>query len=164
VRIAIVDSSPLINLTHLGLAGRLSLSFDRIYVPRAVQREVNRKGKFRYRLNKLYQTGFFLKCVVADETNVRLLRAELDEGEAEALIQAQEKVAMFFIGDEKREREIAEKMGLTPVGTVRILARLNQDGLAAEPKSLVRKLRRDLRFRVSDRVVEEAIAIAPEPI
>lgn len=37
---------------------------------------------------------------------------------------------MFFVGDEKRAREIAEKMGLTPVGTVRILARLNQDGRA----------------------------------
>jgi uncharacterized protein len=164
VRIAIVDSSPLINLTHLGLADRLSLSFDRIYVPRAVQREVNRKARFRYRLNKLYQTGFFMKCGVADETNVSLLRVELHEGEAEALIQAQEKSAMFFVGDEKRAREIAEKMGLTAVGTVRILARLNQDGLAAEPKSLVRKLRRDLRFRISDRVVEEAIAIATEPI
>jgi uncharacterized protein len=164
VRIAIVDSSPLINLTHLGLAGGLSLSFDRIYVPRAVQREVNRKARFRYRLNKLYQTGFFIKCVVADETNVRLLRAELHEGEAEALIQAQEQAATFFIGDEKRARQIAEKMGLTPVGTVRILARLSRDGLAAEPKFLVRKLRRDLHFRVSDHVVEEAIAIAPEPI
>ena len=164
MRIAVVDSSPLISLTHLGLVGGLSLSFDRIYVPRAVEREVNRKARFRYRLKKLYQTGFFMKCVVGDETNVRLLRAELHEGEAEALVQAQEKVAMFFIGDEKRAREIAEKMGFTPVGTVRILARLSQDGLAAEPKSLVRKLRRDLRFRVSDQVVEEAIAIAAEPI
>lgn len=164
MRTAVVDSSPLINLTHLGLAGRLSLSFDRIYVPRAVHREVNRKARFRYQLKKLYQTGLFMKCVVADETNVRLLRAELHEGEAEALVQAQEKVAMFFIGDEKRAREIAEKMGFTPVGTVRILAPLSQDGLAAEPKSLVRKLRRDLRFRVSDHVVEEAIAIAPQPI
>ena len=78
-------------LTHLDLAKHMPLFFDRVYVPRAVQREVNRKRRFRYRLNKLYQTGFFARCAAADETNVRLLRAELDEGEAEALIQAQEK-------------------------------------------------------------------------
>jgi predicted nucleic acid-binding protein len=38
----------------------------------------------------------------ADTVNVLLLRAGLDNGEAEALIQAQEKQALFFIGDERR--------------------------------------------------------------
>jgi uncharacterized protein len=164
VRIAVVDSSPLIYLTYLGLASKLSLSFEKIYVPRAVQTEVNRKGKFRYRLNKLYQTGVFLKCVAADETNIRLLEEKLHKGEAEALAQAQEKGALFFIGDEKPARQMAERLGLTPVGTVRILARLNLDGFAPEPRSLVRKLRRDRGFRVSERVVEEAIAAATQPI
>jgi predicted nucleic acid-binding protein len=74
----------------------MSLFFDVVYVPRAVQREVNRKGRFRYHLNKLYRTGLFCRCEAADETNVRLLLPELDEGEAEALIQAQEREAVFF--------------------------------------------------------------------
>ena len=103
-RIAVIDSSPLINLTHLGLARDLAWYFDLVYVPRSVQLELNRKGKFRYRLNKLYKTGIFVRCVAADATNVQLLRAELDAGEAEALIQGQEKQAHFFIGDDKRAR------------------------------------------------------------
>jgi uncharacterized protein len=111
VRIAVVDSSPLISLTHLDFAKHMPLFFDRVYVPRAVQRKVNSKRRFRHRLNKLYQTGFFTRCAAAGETNVQLLRAELDEGEAEALIQAQEKAALFFVSDEKRAREIAEAMG-----------------------------------------------------
>jgi predicted nucleic acid-binding protein len=97
LRIAVVDASPLINLTHLNLARDLALFFDRVYVPRAVQEEVNRKGRFRYRLNKLYKTGFFVRCLTADRFNVQLLRAELDKGESEALIQAQEKQAPYFI-------------------------------------------------------------------
>ena len=32
--------------------------------------------------------------------NVELLQAQLDKGEAEALVQAQEKDALYFIGDE----------------------------------------------------------------
>ncbi|MBZ5562546.1 MAG: hypothetical protein LAP13_08995 [Acidobacteriia bacterium] len=164
MRIAVVDSSSLISLTHLGLSAELSLFFDVVFVPRAVQQEVNKIGRFRYRLKKLYRTRIFARCTAADKTNVSLLSAELDKGEAEALIQAEEKAAMFFIGDEKRAREIGEKKGFKSVGTVRLLARLHLEGRADEPRALVHKLRHDLRFRVSERVVEEAIAMAPEPI
>jgi hypothetical protein len=164
VRTAVVDSSPLINLTHLGLAGELSLFFDMVYVPRSVQRELNRKGRFRYRLNKLYETGWFIRCGAADEWNVNLLRDQLHEGEAEALIQAQEKDAAFFIGDEGRARKIAERMGRKAVGTLRLLARLNLEGRAPELGSMVRKLQLDLGFRVSEDLVRQAIEMAPEPI
>jgi len=138
--------------------------FDRVYVPRAVQRELNRKGRFRYRLNKLYATGVFERCTSADATNVRLLRAELDEGESEALIQAQEKQAHVFIGDDRRARRIAEGMGRTSVGTIRILARLNLEGRASEVATLVQILRKDLDFRISDDLVLRAMQIATEPI
>ena len=58
MRIAVVDTSPLINLTHLNLARDLALFFDRVYVPRAVQEELNKKGRFRYRLNNCIVWGF----------------------------------------------------------------------------------------------------------
>ena len=164
MRIAVVDASPLINLTHLNLARDLTLFFDRVYVPRAVQEELNKKGRFRYRLNKLYNSGFFVRCIAADAFNVRLLRDQLDRGEAEALIQAQEKQALFFIGDERRARTIATSMGRTAVGTLRLLARLNLEGRAAELPGLVRILRRDLGFRASDEIVQQAIDLAVEPI
>jgi predicted nucleic acid-binding protein len=163
-RVAVVDASPLINLTHLNLAGELTLFFDIVYVPRAVQEELNKKGRFRYRLNKLYSTGPFTRCMAADPFNVRLLRDKLDKGEAEALVQAQEKNALFFIGDERRARAIAINMGRRAVGTLRLLARLNLEGRAPDLISLVSTLRRDLDFRVSDEIVQQAIELAAEPI
>jgi uncharacterized protein len=164
VRTAVVDSSVLINLAHLNLVHELSWFFDRVYVPRAVQKEVNRKGRFRYRLNKLFSTGVLRRCMVANEINVSILQAELDLGEAEAIIQAQENDAPFFIGDEKRARDIARNMGRKPVGTLAILARLELDGHAPEITRMVGKLRRDLQFRVSDEIVKQAIRTASEPI
>jgi predicted nucleic acid-binding protein len=164
LRIAVVDTSPLINLTHLNLARDLALFFDRVYVPRAVQEELNKKGRFRYRLNKLYDGGFFTRCVTADIFNVQLLQAELDRGEAEALIQAQEKQALYFIGDERRARMIAARMGRQAIGTLRLLARLHLEGRAPELPGLVHLLRRDLDFRVSDEIVQQAIDLAAEPI
>ncbi len=158
-----VDTSPLINLTHLNLATELTLFFNRVFVPRAVQ-ELNRKGRFRYRLNRLYRTGFFTRCRTADAFNVQLLRAELDKGEAEALAQAQEKDALYFIGDERRARTMAGLMGKKAVGTLRLLARLNLEGRAPAMTELVEVLRRDLSFRASDEIVQRAIDLAGDPI
>ena len=163
MRTAVIDSSSLINLVHLQLANELSLFFDLIYVPRTVQVEVNRKQRFRYRLQRLYKTGIFERCTTSDKWRVELIKAELHEGEAEALILAKERNAAFFIGDERRGREIAEALELKPIGTIRILARLNLESRAEETTKLVRKLRADLRFRVTDEVVARAIVMAPEP-
>jgi uncharacterized protein len=164
VRIAVVDSSTLINLTHLDLVRELSLFFDTVYVPRAVQREVNIKGRFRYRLNKLYYTSVLRRCTVANEWNVKLLQPELGLGEAEAIIQAQENGAAYFIGDEKRARTVAENMERKAVRTLGIIARLHREGRAPELNQMVGKLRRDLRFRVSDELIKEAVERASEPI
>jgi predicted nucleic acid-binding protein len=165
VRVAVVDSSTLINLSHLNLALELSRFFDVVLVPRNVQKEVNKKGKFRYRLNRLYETEIFQRCASADETAVRLLlEKKLHIGEAEALTQAQEKDAAYFIGDEKRAREVAQNMDKKAVGTIRILARLHLDGRAPEPNALVQKLRKDLHFRASDELIRAAIKMASEPI
>ncbi len=163
-RISVIDSSCLINLSFLQLAPFLVHYFDRVYVPRRVQEEVSRKHKFRYRLKKLYQTGLFEKCLCGDRYNVELLAREIDGGEAEALVQAQEKAAQFFVADETRARQIGERQGLIAVGTVRILARLCLEGYAEDTHVLIRKLRRsDLKFRVSDAVVNQAIAKRSEP-
>jgi predicted nucleic acid-binding protein len=164
VRAAVIDSSPLINLVHLELAQELVWHFDTIYVPRAVQVEVNRKHRFRYRLLKLYKTGLFVKCTSADKTNVALLQIDVGAGEAEALIQAKERNAIVFIGDEKRARELGFSLGLKPIGTVRILARLHTEDRAGDTGKLVSKLNRDLRFRVTEEVIRSAIAQAHEPI
>jgi predicted nucleic acid-binding protein len=164
-RAAVIDSSVLINLTHLELASKLSLYFDVIYVPRRVQEEVNKKARFRRRLNKLYVGGIFQRCACADEYRVRILTSDrLDAGEAEGLVQAQEKGARFFIADERRARATCERQGLTPVGTVRLIARLCLEGYAPETRSLVDKLRRDQGFRVAEGVVNRAIEDALTPI
>jgi predicted nucleic acid-binding protein len=132
--------------------------------PALSRRKLNKKGRFRYRLNKLYATGFLARCITADTFNVRLLQAELDRGESEALIQAQEKQALYFVGDERRARAIAARMGTKPVGTLRLLARLNLEGRAPDLFDLVRVLRRDLEFRVSDEIVQQALDLAADPI
>src|SRR5208282_1210050 len=124
----------------------------------------NKKSKFRHRLNKLYHAGLFKRCMCADSTRVRLLAVDLDAGEAEGLVQAQEKGARFFIVDERRAREIGYRQGLVLVGTVQLLARLSLEGHAEDARALVGRLRKEKKFRVSEDVVEKAIKAAMVPI
>jgi predicted nucleic acid-binding protein len=159
---AVVDSSPLIYLVHLQIAEKLHFYFDTIYVPRMVQREVNRKSKFRHRLNKLYSKGVFKQCRVVDDASVQFLK-ELDAGEAEALVQASETGATVFIGDEIGARNMSERRGMRPIGTARLLARMHLEGYVSETEELVRKLRRDLNYRITDQIVRNAVRIAAEP-
>lgn len=160
---AVIDSSALINFVHLELAKDLHFYFQTIYVPRAVQTEVNRKGRFRYRLNKLYSKGVFKKCRVGSRTNALLLRP-LHEGEAEALVQASETGATVFIGDEKEAREMSARRGILPVGTARILARLHLENYAEHPRALVQRLRDEVNFQIADEIVDAALRVAHEPI
>jgi len=166
LRIAVIDSGPLINLVHLEVAGKLPDYFNIIFVPRTVHQEVNRKQRFRHRLRKLYDGGVFQRCRSADDANVLMLRADkrLDGGEAEGIVQAQERQAGYFICDEKRAREIASNYRLTLVGTLRILARLNREGQAGDPAELAAKLRDDLRFRFTEEILRDAMERAHEPI
>jgi predicted nucleic acid-binding protein len=164
VRTAVIDSSALICLDHLGLATKLSNFFDRVYVSSIVDAEVNRKHRFRYRMKKLYSSGKFEKCKCSNEQNRRLLEVTIHSGEADAITQAQERNMRFFIGDDLDARTVAERMSIKPIGVARLLFRLNIDGDAEDPHRLIRKLQRDLNFRISNLVIEEALAKATEPI
>lgn len=164
MRTAVIDSSALIHLDHLGLATKLSNFFDRIYVSSIVEAEVNRKHRFRYRMKKLYGSGKFEKCKSSNLQNRQLLEVTVHSGEADAITQAQERSAGFFIGDDLDARTVAERMSIQPIGVARLLFRLNADGDADDPRRLIQKLRRDLDFRISNLVIQEASAKASEPI
>jgi len=168
LRKAIIDSGPLINLTYLGLALKLSNFFNLIYVPSNVQTEVNRKHGFRRHLKKLYLTRIFQRCGCADPYNVELLTRltpALHKGEAEAIAQAQERdVSVVIIDEEKGRKHVASMKNLTAVGTIGILARLHLEGHAGDPRELIAKLRRDRKFRVTDEIVNDAISKAGIPI
>lgn len=164
-RIAVIDSSPLINLVHLELALNLSQFFTLVYVPRQVQVEVNKKSKFRHRLNKLYERNLFQRCVVEEDPVRNEFSGLMDPGEAESIQQAQEKEAAYLLIDDKRARKVGERVAnFRLVGTVSILARLEREGFSSSTRGLVQKLRRDLKYRITDRVVEMALEEASEPI
>jgi predicted nucleic acid-binding protein len=166
LRAAIIDSSPLLALGALGRAERLASYFDVILVPMRVQREVCRRRSFKGTLKRLYGSGLYRRCPVADRTRVDLLCVDLDPGEAEAITQAQDREVPVFIVDERKARRFAANVGLHCLGAVRLLARmcLEEDGSAERARHLCAELEADLQYRVAPEVINRAISMADLPL
>lgn len=101
--------------------------------------------------------------MVGDPWTIHLL-PEIGAGEAEAIAQAQENGARYLVSDDEEARRIARNMGFLPLGTVRLLARLHLEGHCEPMPALVRRLRKEIRFRVTDEVVARALREATKPI
>jgi predicted nucleic acid-binding protein len=132
-----IDTSTLLSLRCTGVLGAISLLFDRILVPRAVWAELARGGPKNEAIESvLAEYGFFERCEDYDPARVKLLldaresrKEGRDEGEAEAVIQAQERSCGMVLVDDKLGRAWADGHRLQCHGTLWVLEELRSRGI-----------------------------------
>ena len=150
-RTATIDSSCLIALHHLDLLKKLSLLFDRVYVPQRVRIEVNKEPNLRRQLRKLLkEVALYQPCDVAqpDRINILLLerrskrgqKTQPDRGEAEAIIQATELGATIVLVDDRKGREWARGHRVEPHGMIWVLRQFHETGVIPKLGPVIRKL------------------------
>lgn len=158
--VAVADTSVLIALHHLGLLPKLSIFYDQVLVPSAVRTEFLLKDEEKTReaaLTLLISRAIFFPCDDYDTVQVDLyLLSRLGRGEAEALSQLKIRNADVILIDERRGRTIAERERVKVRGTIALLASLDKLGIVDAWES-VRRLRGELSFRVTDKVVKVAL-------
>lgn len=128
--LAVIDNTLLSRLVDLELAESLPWIFKLILIPPEVKREAYRTrhgGKRRLRNLIREMTGFFVDCRDVDPAIRNFLRADLDEGEAAAIAQADFKEAILLL-DEERGFKRASTMQITVVRTLRLLNMLKDAG------------------------------------
>ena len=157
----ISNASVLIGLSSIGMLSLLRERFpEAILVPEAVWREVVDEGAERPGARELSAANWIKIQKINDKRMVRLLRAELDEGEAEAIALAHEVSADVVLLDERDARRAAMRMGLKVLGTVGVLLWGKQMGKFVSLREQLDALRFQGKFRISqrlyDRVVQEA--------
>lgn len=86
----------------------------------------------------------------------QLLELHLDIGEASAIALGLEKVDVLLILDDLKGRKEAEKLGFRITGTLGILFKAKKQGLIAELKTYVEKLK-VAGFRLSSKIEEDIL-------
>jgi uncharacterized protein len=153
VSVIVSDASPLIGLAKISHLHLLPLLYGTIKVPTAVYAELTVSGVGRAGAEEVAQASWIQVESVTDQLRVDYLRGDLDLGEAEALVLAQERHANYFLVDEERARTVAKLLRVPFIGTAGILVLAKRTGHIPAVAPLILQLRRH-QFYLSDRLVE----------
>ncbi len=157
--IAVINASPLIYLSKLGIIEILPQLFTRIITTNTVKQEVlqEKTAPEQAILSEVF--GSWLEVEKADEKIVKkLTEMQIHKGEAEVIaigreLLAKEKSTVVII-DDLLTREIATSLGLTVTGTIGVLLKATKEKVIArkECQTLLEKLITTTTFRLSARV------------
>ena len=154
---AVSDAGPLIHLSWIGQLGLLERIFEEVFVPPAVRAEVlaSPAGTLGLdRIQRAFAEGWLQVRTPTRPSRLSRSAADaLDQGEAEALLLAEEIRADVLITDDAPARAEATRRGLRVVGTVGVLAQARDQGLVPAVLPLVLELRH-LGQWMSERLVQ----------
>lgn len=157
--IVVSDATPIIALAKIGCLSLLPALFDEILIPKAVYTEVTVSG--RSGAEEIKKAKWIQIKTVVDRTKVNYLLTQLDIGESEALVLAQEMKADWLLVDENKARTIAQRLGLHIIGTAGLLLLAKQEGKIMAVRPLLNKLWSH-QFRLSDKVYDSILKKAGE--
>ena len=135
----VINTSPWVSLAICGQTEMLPKLYQKILMPSAVRKEILAGGKSQIGIKELKQASWIQAIEIQDPTKVVLLH-ELDRGEAEVIILAQEQHVKEVIIDERVARMHAQIAGLEVVGTLGLLLRLKKHGHISHIRPLIEKL------------------------
>ena len=144
----VVDSTCLIGLEQIGRLDLLPNLFEPICAPPEVQRE----SGFSYEWLRIETP--------ANPNLISALKLMVDDGEAEAIALAVERNWKIVL-DDRKARDLAQRLGLKIIGTVGILVRAKRSGLLPWIKPLLNELT-EKGFHLSGDLKREALHMAGE--
>lgn len=160
--IVVSNTSPVLNLACIGEQAILQRLFGDIHVPQAVQLEVQRLRTNQSRFSAVELPAFVQITSTQNRALVAALSLELDAGEAEAISLALEMRAELLLVDEHRGRQVAQRMGLKPLGVLGVLTLAKRRGVIAVVKPLLLRLEREAGFWVGPALRRQVLAEAGE--
>ncbi len=121
--ITVSNSTPLIHLAKIRQLHLLPEFFGTLLIPQAVYTECVIEGQGYEESTLIAQANWLQVVPVVNQPLLTLLKSELDQGEAEAIVLALEQQADRLLLDDAEGRSKAHLYGLPCVGTLGILLR-----------------------------------------
>lgn len=160
----VCNSSVLIALSTIDQLRLLRERFKgkKMVIPHAVLREVVEEGRDQPGAKEVETADWITVRAARDQAKVRLLEAELDRGEAEAIALAHEIKAEVILLDEKDARQVAKRIGLRTLGTIGILIWARRGGLIGNLREQLDILQEKGKFRISPELRRQVLREAGE--
>lgn len=144
--IVVSDTSAITSLLQIGRVELLSRIYSDVFIPEAVRDELLREHP---------SIPEFIRCQSAsNRAEVQRLLAELDLGEAEAIILAKELKADELLIDETAGRRIAAREGVNVIGLLGVLLEAKGRGMIPSIRQIAEELETKAGFRLSNSVKE----------
>jgi predicted nucleic acid-binding protein len=161
MKLWVSDTSPLLFLAKLDRLDLLRQTGTEIAAPHAVFREIRQYADEASRKLEEARQSWLKAREVTETSLVKVLLADLDEGEAEVIALALELGADRVLLDDLDGRRLARRVGLTPVGTLGVLLAARQKGKIPSLRAEIEKLL-ESGFRAHEELVARVLRQAGE--
>ncbi len=139
------DTSPLLNLIAIEQLDLLKSLYGSIVIPPTVFAELHANG--------MRLTADWIEVIApANRAAVDSLRTELDAGESEAIVLAQQLQASILLMDERLGRRAATRLGLNVTGLLGILAEGKKRGIISSCAPLLDSMIERAGFWIGERL------------
>lgn len=154
--IVVVNTSPIIYLSSINEIGLLKKLFNEVFIPDAVREEIVSGGKDNFGFREIQGENWIKVKKIENKLAKKYLLTDIDSGEAEVIVLAEELKANAVIMDDRLGRKIAHLRGFHVIGTLRLLVLAKDKGLIAGVKPLIEKLK-EVGFWISEDVYKDIL-------
>ena len=153
------DTSCITNLIQINQFNLLSAIYTTVIISPVVKKELQQFHLFSdediHKLNLVIQTPTNIAAV-------NELMLQLDAGESESIILAEELNADFLLVDERKATKIANERGLTTIGILGVILLAKQYAHIKMVKPLLDDLKANTTFRFTEKLYNLILSIANE--
>lgn len=156
----VIDTSPLIHLTRADSLSLLSQLGRPVFVPDAVQEEIQAKGSHDVTARNLERAGW-LEVVPVAALPPEVTRWDLGAGEEAVLAWCHAHPGASAVLDDAEARRCARSLGVPVFGTLGIVLQAKREGRLPAARPVVELLVSNGMY-LSRRVLEEALSLVGE--
>ena len=152
------NSTPLINFATIDRMDILHDLFGELLIPEAVWHEIVVKGAKHATCPRVKKAAWIQVRKVDDDHFLKMLKARLDDGEAEAIALSEKIEADLVLLDEKSARAVADTMNLNFMGTIGCLLLARRSGIIDEIKPILDRIMAEAKFWISKNLYETLLS------
>lgn len=140
MRKVVVNTTPLIALSHVGQLNILKKLYGEVIVPEAVYRELSVKEESACKKAVESSLDWIRVDEIKNQMAKTMYKTQLHDGEVEVMILAKEIAADVVIIDDANAKKHAKYLGLPVTGTLGVLVKAKQKGYIDELKPILQQM------------------------